>query len=342
MTSVRLGLAGVGRMGSFHAQTITGGCALARLGCVYDASEELARAASERFGVPWVATYDELLAHPEVDAVAVATPTGTHADLTIAAARAGRDVLCEKPISLDRAATVLTLKEVAQAGVLLQVGLHRRYDPDWVAVAERIRAGELGKVTLLRSSLRDPSSPPPSFLGASGGIFRDMMIHDLDVARWLVGEVVEVTGHATTVSDPAGFAAIGDADTGVIVLRFADGGLAVLDSTRVAGYGYEASTEVMGAAATVRVDAPYRANYEWRTPGRATRELAETMVERFPRAYAAQFDAFARCVLDRSTPRATGADALAAFDLAEAADRSWRSGRPVPVHRTDDGGYAAS
>jgi predicted dehydrogenase len=158
-----IGLAGVGRMGRIHAVDLVSRCARAGLACVYDADGERATALAAQLDVPVAATFDELLERSE--AIAIATPTGTHAELSVAAAKAGKPVFCEKPISLDRATTVATIEAVEAAGVVFQVGFHRRFDPDWVAAAERIAAGELGEVTLFRTSLRDmtpPTSPAPA------------------------------------------------------------------------------------------------------------------------------------------------------------------------------------
>jgi predicted dehydrogenase len=322
-----IGLAGVGRMGRIHAVDLVSRCARAGLACVYDADGERAAALAAQLDVPVAATFDELLERSE--AVAIATPTGTHAELTVAAAKAGRPVFCEKPISLDRGTTVATLAAVEAAGIPFQVGFHRRFDPDWVAAAERIAAGELGDVTLFRTSLRDMNPPNPAYLAGSGGFFVDVTVHDLDVARWLVGEVVEVSAHGAA-SDPA-FSEIGDIDTAVVVLRFASGAIGVIDNARGARYGYECSTEVMGTLATARIDNPHRRGLEWRTPGIAARDLVRDFEERYPYAYAAELDAFADCVRSGTPPRVTGRDALAAFDLAVAADESWRTGRPVTV-----------
>jgi inositol 2-dehydrogenase len=326
---VAVGLAGLGRMGRIHARNLASRCASAGLARVFDTDSAVARQLAEELEVPWTASFDELLADPEVEAVAVATPTSTHAELSIAAARAGKHVFCEKPVSLDRTTTLGVIDAVAEAGVVLQVGFHRRSDPDWVAAARRIQAGELGAVTLFRTSLRDMTSPPPGYLTGSGGFFADVTVHDLDVARWLVGEVVEVSAHGAA-SDPA-FAAIGDIDTAVVVLRFENGALGVIDNSRSARYGYECSTEVMGTAATVRIDSPQRRRYEWRTPGLASHDLPRDFEERYPDAYADELDAFGRCVRDGTAPPVTGHDALAAFDLARAAQRSWKTGLPVGV-----------
>jgi len=172
--------------------------------------------------------------------------------------------------------------------------------------------------------------PPAEYLARSGGFFVDVTIHDLDTARWMVGEVVEVSAFGTALSDPV-FAQVGDIDTAVVVLRFASGALGVIDNSRAAGYGYECSTEVMGRLATVRIDHPQYPHYEWRTPGWAAQPLVRDFEQRYPLAYAAELEAFARCVRDGVPPLVTGHDALAAFDLARAAERSWRSGRPVAV-----------
>jgi len=335
---VRIGLAGLGRMGRIHAVNLASHCHSAQLACVYDANPEVAREVGEWLEVPYVDSYDDILADDSVDAVAIVTPTGTHADLSVRAATAGKHVFCEKPISLDRQTTLETIDAVRAAGVKFQVGFHRRYDPDWVAAVERMRAGELGDVYLFRTSLRDMKAPKAEFLAGSGGFFVDVTIHDLDTARWMVGEVVEVSAHGTALSDPA-IADIGDLDTAVVVLRFENGALGVIDNSRTAGYGYECSTEVMGSRATVRIDNPQYHHYEWRTPGQAARGLARDFEQRYPWAYAEELESFAECVRDDLEPRATGMDALAAFDLATAADQAWRTGHPVSVkpQSTDDG-----
>jgi len=336
MRRLRIGLAGLGRMGRIHAANLAWRCPSARLVAVTDADAGVAARVAAELGVPVAPSYEELLS--DVDAVALATPTATHAELVMRAMGAGRDVFCEKPVSLDRAASVATLDAVRRSGRVLQVGFHRRFDPDWVAAAERIRAGELGDVYLFRTSLRDMRSPRPEFLTGSGGFFVDVTIHDLDTARWLVGEIVEIGAHGAALSDP-GFAELGDIDTALVVLRFESGALGVIDNSRSAGYGYECSTEVVGRSATVRIDQPRRHHYEWRTAGLASYEVVRDFAERYPWAYAAELESFARAVLDGQPPRVTGSDALAAFDLARAAERSWRSGQLVRLapRRVADG-----
>ncbi|MEP7024686.1 MAG: Gfo/Idh/MocA family oxidoreductase [Actinomycetota bacterium] len=327
---VRVGLAGLGRMGRIHAVNLSTRCASAELACVFDADTAAARQVGEQLGVPCAPSYGDLLADPSVDAVAIATPTATHAGLCALAAKADKHIFCEKPISLDRQETIGTIEAVLSAGVIFQVGFHRRFDPDWAAAVDRMRAGELGDVYLFRTSLRDMIPPKVEYLAGSGGFFVDCTIHDLDAARWMVGEITEVSAYGTAVSDPA-FAAIGDIDTAVVVLRFENGALGVIDNSRAAGYGYECSTEVMGRSATVRIDHPEVRHYEWRTPGQAARVLPRDFEQRYPDAYAAELESFARCVRDGLPPLVSAHDGLAAFDLAVAATQSWRSGRSVRV-----------
>jgi inositol 2-dehydrogenase len=337
-TKVRVALIGLGRMGRIHAGNLAARCRSAELAVVADADPRRAAAVGAELEVPWTADVDEVLGDDTVQAVAVATPTATHGDLAIRAARAGKHVFCEKPIALDRPATVRTVEAVRATGVKFQVGFHRRYDPDWVAATRRIHAGEMGEPRLFRTSLRDMKPPPVEFLAGSGGFFVDVTIHDLDTARWMVGEIVEVGSYGSALADPA-IRAIGDIDTALVVLRFESGALGVIDNSRAAGYGYECSTEVMGELATTRIDRPQHRHYQWLTPGAATYGINHDFEERYPLAYAEEMEAFARCVRDDTEPAVTGLDALAAFDLATAADLSWRTGRAVAlVPERRDGG----
>ena len=329
-TRARLAVAGLGRMGVVHAQNLALRCPSAQLVAVYDPRADVAERVAAGLGAVAAATYDELVSTPTLDGVVIASPTAAHAGLAVSAAREGKHVFCEKPLSLQRDVTVDVVQALAAAGVKLQVGFHRRFDPAFAAATERVRAGELGDVYLFRAAQRDMAPPRPEFLAGSGGIFVDMGIHDFDAARWMVGEVVSVSAHGAALSDP-GFAEIGDYDTAVVVLSFARGALGVLDISRVAGYGYDSSAELVGSRATVRIDEPFVHGYEWRTPGAASRPLVPTFDQRYNAAFAAELEHFARSIVDGTPPLVTGTDALAAFDLALAADKACRLGRPVSV-----------
>jgi inositol 2-dehydrogenase len=330
MSRVRLGLAGLGRMGRFHAENLAGRAPSVDLVRVVDADETTARRVGEELEVEWATSIDALLDDPEIQAVAIATPTPTHAELIERAAAAGKHVFCEKPVSLELEPTRRAIEAAHAGGVKLQVGFHRRFDPDWAAAAARIEAGELGDVYLFRTSLRDMRPPSIEYIKGSGGFFVDVTIHDLDTARWLVGEIDEVTAFGAALSDPA-FGEAGDVDNAVVTLRFRSGALGVIDNSRVAGYGYECSTEVMGSKATVRVDHHRRAHIEWREHGTASVDFVADFTERYPLAYLLELEDFAQAVRDDRPVKVTGEDALAAFVLARACDRSLAEGRTVRV-----------
>lgn len=328
----RLAVAGLGRMGRLHAENLARRCRCAELAAVFDLRGDLAQKVSEELGTRAAASYEELLDDPSIDAVVIASPTCAHAEMALAAGRAGKPVFCEKPLSLERDATVEIVGELSRAGVPLQVGFHRRFDPALSAAAARLRAGELGEVLLFRASQRDMAPPAPEFLAGSGGIFIDMGVHDFDTARWLVGEVESVSAHGSAWADPA-FAASDPYHTVVVVLHFASGALGAIDVSRVAGYGYESSLELMGEKATVRVQDPFSVGYEWRVAGSASRPLVETFGQRYQAAFAEELEHFARTVRAGVEAEPSGLDALAAFDIAGAAAEACRTGMPVAVRR---------
>lgn len=330
----RLGVAGLGRIGLLHAANLAARVTSADLIRVVDADEALARSTGERLGVDWSTTYEDLLGDADLDGIVVATPTPLHVEMVERAAAAGKHVFCEKPISLDLPSTLSAIGAAQEAGIALQVGLHRRFDPDSAAAAARIRAGELGDVYFFRTTLRDKQPPPMDYIRGSGGFFVDVTIHDLDTARWLVGEIEEVTAFGAALSDP-GFAEVGDVDNAVVVLRFAGGALGVIDESRVAGYGYECSTEVLGSRATVRIGDHRRVNNVWLTPGSAAVNWVEDFTQRFPDAYALELESFATAILDGRPPEVTGEDGLAAFVLAQACERSFRERRTVQLRHEE-------
>lgn len=333
---VRLGLAGLGRMGRLHAENLVRAPSV-ELVRVVDAIEDVARSVGENVGVEWSTEYEDLLQDPEIDGVVLATPTPLHAEMIDRAAAARKHVFCEKPIALEIEPTVRAIEAAAAAGVKLQVGFHRRFDPDWAAATARIRAGELGEVYLFRTSLRDKRPPTIDYIAGSGGFFADVTIHDLDTARWMVGEIDEVSAFGAALSDPA-FAEVGDVDNAVVVLRFASGALGVIDNSRVAGYGFECSTEVMGSKATVRIGRHRRLNSEWLTPEGALVDWVADFAERYPQAYLRELEDFAAAIRDDRPPAVTGEDALAAVVLARACDHSLAAGYPVRLRRGEQQG----
>jgi inositol 2-dehydrogenase len=335
---IGLGVAGLGRIGLLHAEHGAGRLFSAELVRVVDADEARAREAGNRLGTSWSTSFEDLLGDAKIDGVVIATPTPRHVEMVERAAAAGKHVFCEKPISLDLPSTLSAIEAARRGGIIFQVGFHRRFDPDWTAAAARIRAGQLGNVFLFRTTLRDMRPPAVEYIRASGGFFVDVTIHDLDTARWLVGEIEEVTAFGAALSDPA-FAELGDVDNAIVALRFASGALGVIDGSRVAGYGYECSTEVMGSRATVRIGQHRRANNVWLTPGSAAVDWMTDFTERHATAYALELEDFAAAIRDGRPPAVTGDDGLAAFVLAQACDRSRREARTIRVRPDKRDGY---
>lgn len=336
--TVRVGLVGLGRMGRVHAANLAGRVPGARLVRMVDADENAAREnAVPLGGVEWSTRYEDLLEDPEIEAIVVASPTPLHADMSEAAAAAGKHVFCEKPVSLKLERTQQVNEAIRKAGVKMQVGFHRRFDPDYRVAQEKISAGHIGEVYLFRTSLRDMRSPGFDYIKDSGGFFADVTVHDFDTARWLVGEISEVTATGAALSDP-GFEEAGDIDNAVITLRFANGALGVIDNSRVAGYGYECSSEILGHRGTLRIDNHRRVEVETLVPGRSCRDYVSDFVERFSDAYREELEHFVRTVRGEVESGPDGTDAAAATVLARAADRSYREGRTVRLKRTTSDG----
>jgi len=303
----------------------------AAVAAVHDPVAERAAAVGHALGVP-VANVPEILADPDVDAVLIASSTDTHADLTVAAAGAGKAILCEKPISLDLAEVDRALAAVARAGVLYQVGFNRRFDPSNRAVRDAVLAGEVGQPHLVRITSRDPAPPSLDYLRASGGIFLDMTIHDFDLARFLIGsEVVEVFA-AGTVRVLPDLVEIGDVDTATAVLRHADDTLTVIDNSRQAVYGFDQRVEVHGSAGLAASEnAPAHTAVVRTAQGSHGSAFPYFFLERYVPSYLAQWEAFVAAVRAGGPSPVGPEDGRAPLVIGLAAWRSLRERRPVLV-----------
>ncbi len=322
--TLRIGVLGVGRIGRMHADLIERQVAGATVAGVYDANPDAARAAS-------AAAYDsvdELLT--DVDAVAICSTTETHADLIVAAARAGKAIFCEKPISLDLAEVDRALAAVDEAGVPFQIGFNRRFDPAHAAVREAVVRGDVGDPQLVRISSRDPEPPPMAYVRGSGGIFLDMTIHDFDMARFVTGsEVVEVFARGAVNVD-AGFGDADDVDTALVTLVHASGCLTAIDNSRQAVYGYDQRVEVFGSRGMAASENPYAHTTVVRTAG-GTRAapLPHFFLERYVPSYLGEWDAFVEAVRAGTPPPVSGVDARAPLVIGLAAWQSLHEGGPV-------------
>lgn len=327
---LKIGLLGAGRIGRVHAINIAGH-ARSQLVAVSDVNEGAARSLGEAYGAK-VASSEAILSDASIDAVLIATSTDTHSDLMEKAAAAGKAILCEKPVDLSLERAQACLDAVSKTGVPVMIGFNRRFDPNFSAIKASIAAGEIGKPELLSITSFDPAPPPVTYVKVSGGLFRDMMIHDFDMANFLMGDVAK-TVHAagTSIVDPE-IGKAGDVDTAVVTLTYADGRIAVIKNSRRAVYGYDQRVEILGSEGLLSAG-----NVLENTVSKATKQGVTSakpeffFLERYMRAYAAEWDAFVATVLDGAAIPVTLKDGVAALALAEAATASVKSGQPVAL-----------
>ncbi|MEU1486968.1 Gfo/Idh/MocA family oxidoreductase [Streptomyces sp. NPDC005752] len=326
---MRIGLIGTGRIGSFHAAVLARHPAVASL-VVTDPDSTRASEVAVRTGATPVAGAEELFG-ARVDAVVIASATSAHADLIGRAARAGLPVFCEKPIALDLAGTLGALREVERAGSVLQLGFMRRFDVGYAAARTAVRGGALGRLHTVRATTSDPAPPPAAYLPLSGGLFRDCLVHDFDILRWVTGR--EVTEVYATGSDagPAMFRESGDVDTAAALLTLDDGTLATATATRCNGAGYDVRMELAGERDQIAVGLDDRApvtSVEPQGPP-APAKPWPGFLERFAPAYEAELDAFLGVVRGELANPCDGREALHALRIAEACELSRRQHRPV-------------
>jgi myo-inositol 2-dehydrogenase / D-chiro-inositol 1-dehydrogenase len=273
---------------------------------------------------------EKAIGHPGVDAVVIVTPTETHARLIEIAVEAGKAVFSEKPIALDLAETSRVVRLVEEKGALVQIGFMRRFDPGYSRAKAKIAAGELGKLETFRALSRDTYPPSLNFLLSSGGLFLDMAVHDLDLARFLVGEVEEVQAWGSVLIDER-FAQASDADTAITLLRFRNGVLGVTETSRRSNWGYDIRTEVAGSIGKVVIEAPQKTPLLFARDFASSYDHFENFPDRFEKAYRLQLESFFRDLQAGRKPSPGPEDALETLHLAIAVTKSWRESRPVKV-----------
>jgi len=321
---------GAGRIGQIHASNIA---ALkdVRLRYVVDVNAAAAQKLAARYGAK-VVSEREAFADREVGAVLIASSTDTHARLAIEAARAGKAIFCEKPIDLSLSKVDSCIKEIQKAGVPFFVGFNRRFDPSFSALKRRLDAGEIGAVEQVVISSRDPAPPPLAYVKVSGGMFRDMTIHDFDMARWLLGEEpVEVFALGECLIDRK-IGALGDIDSAMVLLRTASDRMCHINNSRRAVYGYDQRIEVAGAKGMLRAENLGETTVEHFTPrGTVSDRPLDFFLERYADAYRAEMAAFV-LALNQRTPMPVGAhDGRQALVLAEAALQSLKKKQPIKI-----------
>ncbi|MFE9771955.1 Gfo/Idh/MocA family oxidoreductase [Streptomyces sp. NPDC005931] len=329
LDSMRIGVIGTGRIGTLHARTLSRHRDVGSL-ILTDADPARAQALAHRLGETAAPGVDEIYTWG-VDAVVITTATSAHAELIGRAARAGLPVFCEKPIALDLPGTLQAIAEVEAAGTVLQMGFQRRFDVGYAGAREAVRAGRLGRLHTVRAMTSDAEPPPAAFLPLSGGLYRDTLIHDFDVLRWVTGrEVVDVYATGSDAG-PAMFREAGDVDTGAALLTLDDGTPATVTGTRLNGAGYDVRMELAGELDQIAVGLDDRtpiASTEPTGPPAADKPWTG-FLERFGPAYEAELTAFVEVVRGERANPCDGREALQALRIAEACEVSRRDRRPV-------------
>lgn len=326
---IDLALVGAGRIGKIHGANLARQPGI-RLRWVCDAAPAAAEELAAKLGAT-VCDLDRAFSG-DVKAVVIASSTDTHADLILRAAAAGKAIFCEKPVDLDLGRARACAEAVAKAGVACLVGFQRRYDPTFAALKRRLDAGEVGDVEVLAITSRDPGPPPLAYLQRSGGIFKDMLIHDFDVCRWILAdEAATVYATGSCLVDPA-IAEAGDADTTAVTIRTRKGRLCQINTSRRAAYGYDQRFEALGSLGMLSAGNHRPTEVSAHKAGGISVDVPEPFfLERYRAAYAEEMLHFAAVLRGEARPRTGIEDGVRALEMAEAATRSWKEGRAVAL-----------
>jgi len=330
---LRFGVIGGGRIGKIHAENLATRIPGVRVAAIADVNLQAAQELAARLHIP-IATddYRVILSDSSIDAVAICSSTDTHAQIIVEAAQAGKHIFCEKPIAYDLAKIDAALEAVEKAGVKLQIGFNRRFDPNFRRVRAMVAEGKIGAPHVIRITSRDPAPPPLAYIKGSGGMFFDMTIHDFDMARYLSGsEVEEVYVAAGVMVDP-GIGEAGDVDTAVIVLRFANGAIGTIDNSRKAVYGYDQRVEVFGSEGMVQAqnNTPDNDIY-FNAEGVQSAKPFYFFLERYMESFIAEQRDFVQSIRDDTAPPVVGRDGRIPVVIGMAAKKSYLENRPMKL-----------
>jgi inositol 2-dehydrogenase len=332
MSKINVGLIGVGRLGVLYARYLAYQIPSSNLLAASD-TNPAAEGAAKELGVPkWYPDYRDLIDDKQIDAVVIVTPTSTHRDIVEAAARAGKAIFCEKPLSISLDEARATQKVVEETGVFFHMGFMRRFDRGFRATKQKLEQEAIGKPVVFRASSRDPFRPSLEYLDPrhSGGLMIDMGIHDIDIARWLMGDVSQAYATGGVLAYPE-ISEVGDIDNAIMNLVFENGALGVIDLTRNGVYGYDIRTEILGTKGTIKVGYLRETPIVMMTKEGVTHDTVPWFMERFGEAYVAQLQNFIEHLQKQKEPSIKCADGVAALQVAIAATRAFQENRPVKV-----------
>lgn len=329
---LNIGIIGAGRIGQVHADNITFRLRNANLIGVSSGSRQLAERCSLAHGCEPFYDYHELIEDPSVDAVCICSSSNQHTAQIIAAARAGKHIFCEKPIDTSIDVIDKALIEVRKAGVKLQVGFNRRFDQNYRRVRDAIVSGEIGTPQIMHITSRDPSPPPLEYVKASGGIWMDCTIHDMDMARFLTGSEVEEVYVLGAVNINPEIEQYGDVDTSIVTMRFANGVIGTIDNSRQAVYGYDQRCEVLGSGGSIQINNNYQNSAVISNAKAVKRDLPMNFfMDRYTDSFIVEMNEFCDAVLNDQPVPCTGLDGRAPVLIALAAKKSYQERRPVKL-----------
>ncbi len=339
MKTLNIGIIGAGRIGKVHAQSITYHIPQAKVVHISDVHIESAKEVAELYNIEtYSSSFEEVIHNPKVDAILICSPTNTHADIAILAAKAGKHVFCEKPVDMTVEKILDTKKAVEAAGIKFQVGFNRRFDHNHSKVQQVVENGDLGKVEIVKITSRDPEPPSPEYAASSGGLYLDMMIHDFDMAMFQANsDVVEVYAKGTCLVDPA-IGKAGDVDTAIVVLTFANGAIGVIDNSRRAAYGYDQRVEVFGEKGMALNDNDSDSNVKISTVKGVEGEKPQFFfLERYMDSFVTEMKAFVDAVVNNKTVPVGIHEGLMSVVIAKAAQKSSDENRPVKISEILEG-----
>ena len=333
MKKLKIGVIGTGRIGKVHIATLVQSVPQAEVVAIADTDLKSANEVASMFGIKSVySNYMDVLNHPEVEAVAICSPTDTHARYIVDAAAAGKHIFCEKPVDLSLEIIKGAIEAVEKAGVKLMVGFNRRFDPNFQKIKQLVTDGKIGEPHILKITSRDPAPPPARYSASSGGMFMDMTIHDFDMARYITGsEVSEVYARTAVLVDPE-IGKAGDIDTAVITLSFKNGAIGVIDNSRKAVYGYDQRVEIFGSKGMAFADNNFPENHRYFSNDGVHGSLPlNFFMDRYLEAYANEMKIFCDAVVNDKELPVSGTDGLMSVAIALAANKSRLENRPVKL-----------